>query len=120
MAEHRGDRRAVPFRAVDVGLYFAKRDGSLGVLAVAMEHRVLGVLPSLIGKPLLGLAVVFDETVAVAIAVGIAPRKTGRRIRPHRPHGFEVAGARKIFAEQQHEKLSRIHAPVIPAEWHLA
>ncbi len=62
---------------------------------------------------------VFDEAVAVAVAIGVDPGQGRLCIRPQLPHGVEVGGARKIFAEQQHEKGSRIHAAVVAPEWHL-
>src|SRR6202012_167377 len=70
----------VALRPVNVGLHFAKRDRPLGHAAILMEYGVVGVLPALIGESLLGLAVVLEEAIAVAVAVAIDPFERRLRI----------------------------------------
>src|SRR5690606_33574277 len=48
LTHHLGELRHVQPRRVDVALDLAQRDGRLGECAVAMKHRIAGVLPSLI------------------------------------------------------------------------
>ena len=118
--ERRRKHGGVPLGTVDVRLHFAKRDRTFRSAAVAMENRVVRVLPTLIRETILGLAVIFDEAVAVAIPISIDPLQRRFDIRPQQPHRIEVAGAVEIFAEQQHEKRRRIDAAVVAAERYLA
>ena len=118
--ERRRQQGSVPLGAVHIGLHLAQRDRSFRSAAVAMENRVVRILPSLIREAVLGLAVVFDEAVAVAIPVAIDPSQRGFGIRPQRAHRLEIAGADEIFAEQQHEQRRCIDASVVASERHFA
>ena len=73
-AQRLGEHRGMPLGAVHVALDLAEGDRPFGQPAVVMKDRVEGVLPTLIGQPVLRLAVIFDEAVAVAVAVAIDPR----------------------------------------------
>src|SRR2546421_328139 len=53
----------------DVALHFGECDIALDQAAIGAEDRVKRILPALIGEPLLGGAPVFDEAVAVCVAV---------------------------------------------------
>ena len=78
------------------------------------------ILPSLIGQALLRLPVIFDEPVAVAIAVGVDPAQRRLGVRPQGAYGGQVAGAHEVLAQQQHEQRCRVDAAVIAAEGDLA
>jgi hypothetical protein len=58
-----------------------------------VEHRVVGVFPSLIGEAFLGLAEIFDEAVAVPIAVAIDPLQRRLGVGPELADGIEIGGA---------------------------
>ena len=107
-------------RAVHIGLHFAQRDRTLRELAAAMEDGVLGILPTLIGEAGIGLAVVFDEAVAVPVTVSVDPIERCLRVRPERAHRLQIAGAGVVLAEQQHIQRRRVDAAVIAAERHFA
>ena len=85
-----------------------------------MKDRVEGILPALIGEPLLGGALIFDEAVTVGIARTIDPAQPGLDRRPQLGQRFLVAGALDIEAGEQHEQRRRIDAAVILRERHLA
>jgi hypothetical protein len=104
MAEGGREQRSVALGAVDVGLHFAQGDGSLSHAAIVMKDRILGVLPSLIGQSFLGLPMVFDEAVAVPIAVGVDPAQRGLGVGPQSLDGLEVSGTHEVLAQQQHEQ----------------
>ena len=68
-----GNRREGALGRVDVALHLAERDRPLRQRAVGMEDGVVGVLPALVGKAAVRLAVVLDEAIPVAVAVLIDP-----------------------------------------------
>ena len=70
---------------VDVTLDLGQRDRAFGQRAVGVKDRVVGILPALIGEPLFGRAVIFDEAVAVRIA--------GPSIQPSAPRSRATARA---------------------------
>ena len=115
-----GEQRSVSFGAVYVRLNLAKGDRPFRKPAIMMENRVEGILPSLIREALLGLAMIFDETVAIAVAVMIDPGKRCLGVRPQRAHRLEIAGAPEILPEQQQEEGRGVDAPVVAAKRHLA
>src|SRR5207247_10633734 len=54
---------------VHVGLHLGQGDRALGQAAVAVHHRVVGVIPALVGQAAGAVALVLDEAVAVGVAV---------------------------------------------------
>src|SRR6202042_2509297 len=116
MSQSLGEQRSVSFGAVYVRLDLAKGDRPLRKPAIMMENRIEGILPSLIREALLGLAMIFDEAVAVAVAVMIDPGERCLGVRPQRAHRLKIAGAPKILSEQQQEEGRGVDAPVVAAE----
>ena len=82
MPEPQRASRREPLGGEDVTLHLGKRDRAFRKLAVGMEDRVVGILPALIGEPLLGRALIFDEAVAVGVAGTVDPAKRGLDRRP--------------------------------------
>ena len=62
-AEPQRASRGELFCGVDIALDLGQRDVAFRELAVGMEDRVEGILPALVGEPLFGGALVFDEAV---------------------------------------------------------
>jgi hypothetical protein len=120
MSKSFGQHRGVPFGAVYVGLDLAERDRALRQATVVMEDRVERILPSLVRKALLGLAVIFDETVTVTIAVSFDPGERCLDVRSQKAHRCKVAGPPEILPEQQQEQGRRVDASIVAAERHLA
>jgi hypothetical protein len=96
-----GAARRQPLAGKDISLNLRQRDVALGELSIGMEDRVEGILPALVGKPLLGGALVFDETVLVGIAGPVDPLQRRFDRRPQLGQRFVVAGAFDIEAGQQ-------------------
>src|SRR5690606_5933085 len=59
--------------AVGIGLHLAERDRALRQRTVGMKDGIVAVLPALVGEAPGGLPEIFDEAVAVAIAVALDP-----------------------------------------------
>ena len=69
-------------RVEDVALDLGQGDRRLGEAAVEPSDRLRRVLPALVAQPGLFLPLVFDESVAVAIAPLVDPFQGGQRVRP--------------------------------------
>ena len=67
-----------------------------------------------------GAALVFDEPIAVTVAVFIDPGEGTRDVRPDALEIRAVAGSVPVRSGQNDEEGRRIHAPVVPGEGHLA
>src|SRR3546814_13630629 len=71
---------------IAVALHLDQRDRSPGSAAIGVEDAVMAVLPALVDQPLPAFPAVFDETVAVAVAVPVDPfarrfdRSAARRV----------------------------------------
>ena len=115
-----GAARRQPLAGKDIALNLRQRDIAFGELSVGMEDRVEGILPALVGKPLLGGALILDEAVLVGIAGAVDPLQRRLDRRPQLGQRFVVAGAFDIKAGQQNEQRGRIDAAVILRERHLA
>src|SRR6202040_1554753 len=87
--------------------------------AVLMKDRVEGILPPLVREAVFRLAMIFDETVAVAVAEMVDPGKRCLGVRPQGAHRLEVTGSPEILTEQQQEQGRRVDAPIVAAEWNL-
>ena len=70
-----------PLAGKDISLNLRQRDIAFGELPIGMKDRVEGILPALVGKPLLGGALILDESVLVGIAGAVDPlqRRLDRR-----------------------------------------
>ena len=71
-------------------------------------------------RPSLVWRAVFDEAVAVAVAVVVHPVQRRLDVRPQPLRERDVAGALEMRAGQRHEERRRIDAAVVAAERHLA
>ena len=80
----------------------------------------MAVLPALVGQALLGLAGIFHEAVAVAVAVGVDPFQRELELRPDRPDRAEIARDLVILRCQHHEERRAVDGAVIVPEGHLA
>ena len=58
---------------IDVTLNLDERDGSACEQPVRAEDRVAGVLPALVREPLFTVARIFDEAIAIEVAVAVDP-----------------------------------------------
>src|SRR5262249_53358931 len=103
-----------------IGLDFAERDRSRGEPAVRMGDGVRGILPALVGEALARTRAIFEEAVAIGIAIGVDPAQRRLDIGPDCLDGLEVAGALEIAAGQIDEERRRIDAAIIECEGHFA
>jgi hypothetical protein len=119
-AEQRGQPCALPPGFEHVSLHLAEGDRAFGERAVLVAHRIAGVLPALVHQAGGIAAGVFDEAVAVDVAVVVDPAERAVDVVPQ--SGDEVAVARTavVVAGQDHEQRRRVHTAVVAAEWHLA
>ena len=115
-----GAARRQPLAGKDIPLNLRQRDVALGELPIGMKDRVEGILPALVGKPLLGSALILDESVLVGIAGAVDPLQRRLDRRPQLGQRCLVAGAFDIKAGQQDEQRGRIDTAVILCERHLA
>ena len=74
-------RGAVP-GGVGVALNLAERDGRLGDLAIVMEDRVPRVLPPLLNQTRFAAAGVFNEAVAIDVAMFVHPLERREDVGP--------------------------------------
>src|SRR6185312_7890945 len=79
-------------RSIGIGLHFAKRDRPFRDAPVGVEHGVARVLPSLLQETARRAPLVFDESVAVPIAVVLDPRERRPAVRPDRLDEGEIVG----------------------------
>ena len=80
----------------------------------------MAVLPALVDQPIGVAAAVFDEAVAVAVAVGLEPAQRRLDVRPELEHGGEIAGPLEVGAGEHDEERRGIDAAVVAAERHFA
>ena len=85
-----------------------------------MEDRVLRVFPALLHQAFGAAARVFDEAVAVAIAVALDPFQRVQDIRPDRANELGIARAAVIRAGQSDEQWRGVGGAVVAAERYLA
>ena len=109
-----------PPGSVNIGLHLDEGDRTFRQTAVGMEDRVVAVLPPLIGQALSGSPLVFDEAVAVPIAVAFDPVVSRLDMRPQLADGFDIACPLEIFSGEHDEERGRIDAAVVAAEWNFA
>ena len=85
-----------------------------------MEDRVVGILPALVAKPLIGCALIFDKTVAIGIAASVDPAQRRLDRGPQLSQRLKVAGAFAIEPGEQDEQRRRVDTAVILRERHFA
>ena len=85
-----------------------------------MEDAVTAILPTLVGQPLVRLARIFDEAVAIPVAIIVDPGERGDDVGPDVPDRVEIAGALIILRGKHHEQWRGINRSIITAERHLA
>ena len=67
-----GPARRLP-RAINIGLNFGESDRAFGNTAISMEYGIMAVFPALILQPLIRQSSIFNEAVAIAIAMIVDP-----------------------------------------------
>src|SRR5688572_17890013 len=82
IAEPTSDLRRRAPCAVHISLYFDERDWPHGQFAIGVEHGIVAVLPALVREPGVGLPIILDESVVIAIAMRLDPRERRLDIRP--------------------------------------
>ena len=82
MAERARELGGGEARGVGVALHFAQRDRAFGEAPVGVEDGIVGILPALLHEALRRAAVVFDEAVAVDVAVTFDPCERGLDVGP--------------------------------------
>ena len=114
------DPRCMRLRGERIGLNLAQCDRPLGQSAIRVEDQIIGILPALVGEAVLAFPRIFDEPVAVPIAIFVDPAQRRPDVRPDRPDCIDVAGAVEIHAREHHEKRRRIDGAIIHAKRNLA
>jgi hypothetical protein len=69
-----------------------------GISPIGVKNGIVRIFPTLVGKPALVCAGIFNKAVAVAIAVFTHPAQRGTDVWPDGLDGRKVAGAIKIKA----------------------
>src|SRR6266404_1484573 len=93
---------------VYVALDLAGRPGRRRDLAVGEQDGVPGILPALVLQPRIGVALVLDVAVPVAIAAAIDPRQRGARVRLQIAHQLGIAGPPLVLVEQHEVQRRRV------------
>ena len=83
-----------------------------------MHDGVAGILPTLIDETVRAFAEIFDEAIAVVVAVIVDPAERRFDVRPQVTHRIQIAGALEIIGGEQHEEWRGIGAAVIFPERH--
>src|SRR5215207_5978142 len=80
----RGEERPGNVRGVHVALYLAECDWRFGERAIGKVDAVQGVLPPLVSQAAICLALVLDETITIAVAIGEYPLQSAVGVRDQR------------------------------------
>ena len=101
---------------IGIALDFTKRDGGFGKFAVFVENGIVRIFPALLYEPGARMASIFQEAVAIAIAIMIHPIEGPLDIAPNRTDEIQVAGAFVVSHGKHDEERSGIHTAVITAK----
>src|SRR5262249_46230256 len=85
-----------------------------------MKDRIVGILPSLMQKPVRSVSPVLDEPVSIAVSIAPHPEQRGLDLRPDLLDERKVAATLIVGLCQDNEQGGGIHAPVVPGKWHLS
>ncbi len=105
---------------IDIGLNLNQSDRTFRQGPVFVENGVLAVFPALIDEPLVVLPRIFDETIAVAIAIAFDPFERRADMRPQLTDGLEVAGPLEIGSGEHNEERRCVDAAVVAPERHFS
>src|SRR4029079_8813019 len=105
--------------SIDIGLHLDQRDWTARHAPVAMEDRIVAVLPALVDQAILVHAAVLDEAIAIAIAAGIDPMQGGLEIGPQPAHGGEITGAIEVGTGEHQAQRRGIDASGVATEMYL-
>src|SRR5439155_23359479 len=84
------------FRGVHVALHLGERDRSFRQAAIRVENGVEGILPALVHEPVRGLAMIFDEAVAIPVGRAVNPGERGFQIGPDRADRLVISRSLRI------------------------
>ncbi len=104
MAERHRQRGGAAIGGMGIGLDLGQGDRRLGQAAIVMEDRIGAVLPALVGQAVDRLPAIFEEAVAIDVAVFRHPAERGFDVRPQRADEIEIAGAGVIGGGKHDEK----------------
>src|SRR5690606_31747949 len=111
-----GDIGSAALRLVDIALHFAQRDAALGPASVGMKDGIDGILPALIDEPAIARALIFDEAIAIAVAIPVDPGKRRLDIRPYLRQGLPVVRALEIARGENDKERRAVGRAVIECE----
>ena len=111
--------RAAPGR-VHIPLNLTERDRAVGQAAILVEDRVVRVLPALLHEAVRRVPLVFDESVAVDVAVPVDPLQRRLNVRPDAIDQLAVAGPQVVLGGEDDEERRGVVAAVVQAERNLA
>ena len=118
LAERIGELCGADARVIHVRLHFAERDRRVGQRAVGVEDRILRILPPLLNQANRRTSGIFDEAVAVAIAVAVDPIKGALDVWPESPEKREISRAFVVGAGKHDEQRRRVDAAVVLPKRH--
>jgi hypothetical protein len=116
LAEQGRQFRGAAFRRIDIPLHFAQRDGSVRHRPIGMKHRIPGILPPLLHQPFKRVSSVFDEAIAIDIAVPVDPPQGQLDVGPDGLDQREISRALVVGRRQDDEERGGIHRAVIVPE----
>ena len=108
-----GQVRAGDVGGVGVALYLRERDRRARDPPVGEGDCVPGVFPSLVGQPVSGRPVVFDEAIAVGVAVPFDPLQGAVGVRQQGVGFALIKPPSPQLTEQHHEQRSRVGRAVV-------
>ena len=102
---------------IPVCLHLARRDRVLDDRSAIVHDRLIRVLPSLILQPPRGMCLVFEKTIAIAVAIPIKPVNDTPRGRYERARRIAVIRPREVLTDHDEEVLRGGIIAVVPAKW---
>ena len=120
LATHPGQHRRREPRAVDVGLHLASAIGASASSPSAWNTESCESFHPCWTRPLRRAPRVFDEAVAVDVAVTVDPLERALDVGPDRLDQLSIAGALVVRAGEQDEQRRGVDAAVVAAERHFA
>src|SRR5579863_2309547 len=103
--------------AEDIPLSLDEGDRRLGKGSVGMEHRIMGVLPTLVGESLLRSLGIFDIAVLVQVPKISDPLQGRQGVGKELSRQRKVGGPFDIPGEEDQKEGGRIDAAKIRDEW---
>src|ERR1019366_10210196 len=103
---------------IDIRLHFAQRNRTDRQISVAVEDRIVRILPSLLNQTVVGLPRILYKAIAVLVAVAIDPLQRSQDVRPDLAQKIYIRCALVVSRGEDDKERRSIDGSVIVPEWH--